>query len=267
MAQLNDSDQYENGKSIFVFICNHHFGNLENDETFSGRYREGAILDATKLACAIKGSFYIEYIEHHDKTAEEIREIIQTVKDKVNNEEYHSLFLCISSHGESNKVFGTDEKAVNIEQEIINPLHNNQCPGLEGRPKIFFMNACRGSTNPDYVPRDSVKIDDASSMFEIISPIKELSVYSKVGDYMVVYSTPNDFSSLRYPKEGSPLIQTLSNEIIRLSEEPNCKRTTLQHLIESVKQKVYQQYTLVLVVENALVKDLYLPFKGNLFMP
>ena len=255
--------EYKSGNSLFVSICNHHFGNLENDETFRGRIREGAILDATKLTKAITGSLNTEYIEHHDKTAEEIRKIIQTVKDKVNNGEYHSLFFCISSHGERNSIFGADEKAINIEEEIINPLHNHKCPGLEGRPKIFFMNACRGSTNPNYIPRDSAKSDDASSMFEIISPIKELSVYSKVGDYMVVYSTPNDFSSIRYPKEGSPLIQTLSNEIIRLSEEPNCKRTTLQHLIESVKQKVYQQYTLVLVVENALVKDLYLPFKGN----
>lgn len=52
-----------------------------------------------------------------------------------------AIFL---SHGDEKGILGSDSKTVSI-NEIIKKFSNENCNGLIGKPKIFFISACRGS--------------------------------------------------------------------------------------------------------------------------
>ena len=70
---------------MFVHICNMHFGGrLDGDETFQGdvRYRKGAEKDLSSIKCAAQ-FLDVEYLEYTDKTADEIRGIIEEAKMKM----------------------------------------------------------------------------------------------------------------------------------------------------------------------------------------
>nr|KAG5688888.1 hypothetical protein BaRGS_016456 [Batillaria attramentaria] len=51
--------------------------------------------------------------------------------------------LCMLSHGEEGYVFGTDGKRIPLD-EIFLLFDNHRCPALMNKPKIFFIQACRG---------------------------------------------------------------------------------------------------------------------------
>jgi len=68
-------------------------------------------------------------------------------KDKENQLDYSCFVLCILSHGSENKVYGTDGSGASgaIDISDITSLFNaSNCPGLAGKPKLFFIQACQG---------------------------------------------------------------------------------------------------------------------------
>lgn len=58
--------------------------------------------------------------------------------------------VCLLSHGEEGYVFGTDGKKIPLD-EIFMMFDNTQCRGLIGKPKVFFIQACRGGLSCRYV--------------------------------------------------------------------------------------------------------------------
>ena len=54
-----------------------------------------------------------------------------------------ACIICLLSHGEEGFMFGTDGKKIPLE-EIFLLFDNRHCPALLNKPKIFFIQACRG---------------------------------------------------------------------------------------------------------------------------
>ena len=52
--------------------------------------------------------------------------------------------ICVMSHGDSGSVSGSDDKPVNIQQDILRPFQADQCPELSGKPKVVLIQACQG---------------------------------------------------------------------------------------------------------------------------
>ena len=66
----------------------------------------------------------------------------------------YDCFVCvILSHGQKDGIYGTDEELIKIEA-ITSFFRRKKCPSLEGKPKIFLIQACRGSQR-DRVPVES----------------------------------------------------------------------------------------------------------------
>lgn len=65
-------------------------------------------------------------------------------------EESHSdsncCILVLLSHGEEGYIFGTDGLKIPM-SGIFGMFDNANAPGLVGKPKIFFVQACRGGMN------------------------------------------------------------------------------------------------------------------------
>ena len=81
---------------------------------------------------------------HKNLTAEEMK---STAEGYSRMKHHGVFFLIILSHGgEGDVVYGTDGKKVKVEQ--LKGLFNvKNCPSLAAIPKIFMIDACRGSRN------------------------------------------------------------------------------------------------------------------------
>ena len=83
------------------------------------------------------------------------REMLLLLKETAEKDfSRYDCFVCvILSHGSKDGIYETDEEVINI--EAITPLfRRDECPSLEGKPKIFLIQACRGNQR-DRVPVES----------------------------------------------------------------------------------------------------------------
>ena len=50
---------------------------------------------------------------------------------------------CLLSHGADGAIFGTDGQEIDL-NILLDMLDNHQCPALRGKPRLVFIQACRG---------------------------------------------------------------------------------------------------------------------------
>ncbi|XP_053125810.1 caspase-3-like [Hemicordylus capensis] len=113
--------------SIFYGKENH----LEN--------RQGAEREANKLFIALSNCNYAVQL-HHNLTVTEI----VTLYEKECQENHGDYFVSIiSSHGDEGIIYDCEGQPVQLTQ-IYQALSPQRCHNLAGKPKIFFIQACRG---------------------------------------------------------------------------------------------------------------------------
>ena len=62
---------------------------------------------------------------------------------RANHSTFDCLIVAILSHGIEGHIYGTDEGLLKIDDMVI--LFSGQnCPTMAGKPKLFFLQACRG---------------------------------------------------------------------------------------------------------------------------
>ncbi|XP_034292866.1 caspase-3-like [Pantherophis guttatus] len=130
-----------------VIIVNHQFLQAKGL-----RPRVGARREADKLFRALSKCNYDVKL-FLDLTAKEIEEVYE----KESQAEHGKCFVSIlSSHGEEGSIMDCQGQALNLTciYKILSP---ERCPHLAGKPKIFFIQACRGNRFDDgiYLETDS----------------------------------------------------------------------------------------------------------------
>ena len=89
---------------------------------------------------------------HDNLTTSEILKLLTDMSEK--DFSRFDCFVCvILSHGSKDGIYGTDDEVIKIEA-ITKLFRRDECPSLEGKPKIFLIQACRGSQQ-DRVPVES----------------------------------------------------------------------------------------------------------------
>ncbi|XP_077534649.1 uncharacterized protein LOC144146580 [Haemaphysalis longicornis] len=73
----------------------------------------------------------------------EIKEVLKEVAAEKQQRNSECLVVVLSSHGHEQGLYGTDGYCVDL-QQIYDLFDNNNCPALQGKPKLFFIQACRG---------------------------------------------------------------------------------------------------------------------------
>ena len=136
---------------------------------------------------------------HQNLQAKEIEDLINSIAS-LDHTKYDSFVMCISSHGEGNHfVFGTDSIRVNI-YTLIRRLQ--QCPTLAGKPKLFFIQACR-------VAPPDLAVSDGGSVLPL-SHNPEADVY-------IAWATTRDQSAYRSPTLGSWFVVALREVLVEKS--------------------------------------------------
>ena len=140
--------------------------NIEWQQDKEGRplmsRRDGAEEDAEALKRSLDAIGYTVELREN-LTGDGMKDELTKVRDKHVKICDDSFVCCILSHGGSYGVFGVDKKCVPINHfsKILEP---DVCPQLKHKPKMFFIQACRGrevsepidggtSTSDEIMPR------------------------------------------------------------------------------------------------------------------
>ncbi|XP_066148204.1 caspase-like [Euwallacea fornicatus] len=209
VGQHPDDEFYDMGHKNrgIALIFNHtHFDSIMYKE------RKGTEHDSAALRALLrKLSFHVEVYE--DYTLKEIRNSLRVVS-RMNHSENDCLVIAVLSHGRTSGRIAARDNDYTID-EMIKVFNGHYCPSLVGKPKLFFIQACRGD-NLD----SGVHVQCDSSEESIVYKIPAMA------DILIMYATVEGYAAWRDQTKGSWFIQTL----VRKLEEHHNQRDLMSIL-------------------------------------
>ena len=129
------------------------------------------------------------------------------------------FIVIILSHGNDGVVFSSDDKEIHI-ADIEKEFHNSKCRSLQGKPRIFIIDACRGQEEVSQITSSTKTIPKkpftSASIFQQSRQIED----PEKADVAIIYATtPGDVSYFD-ETEGSLFTQLFEN-VMREGIEKN----------------------------------------------
>ncbi|XP_047676959.1 caspase-8-like isoform X2 [Tachysurus fulvidraco] len=195
---------------------------------------------------------------YRDQTAEQMKDIFG--KYSKQKHEGDCFVCCILSHGNSDGVQGTDGKFVQG-SDIFDLFNGTFCPSLINKPKVFFIQACRGKQYHQQVKVQSDGHVEENAGEEKVEEEEELEADAvKItipagADVLVARSTVKGYLSFRQ-SSGSWFIQCLCEQLkmccqrgediqsILLKVNDEVSRKAGKHMDNDAKQMPVQKVTL-----------------------
>ena len=175
---------------------------IVNKEFRGSAPREGADKDRDNLQQMFI-NLTVTYSVHENKTSEEMSSILKEFADS--QTETSIVFVAISTHGgENNSIQGTDHVSINIDG-IIDLFQKNE--KLRGKPKIFLIQACRG-TLVDFSTTHSSDCYESGTYESDAIPVEQ-TFASNTSDVLIAYATSNKHKAWRDKTNGSWFITEL----------------------------------------------------------
>jgi len=128
---------------------------INNERFQKQKDREGTHIDEKNLIQTLRYLGYIVEV-YRNCTARNILDIMEEYRLK-DHSSYDSFICCILSHGKQGQIFGSDSFLVPLD-DITRKLDGDKCPTLASKPKMFFLQACRGVMKDSGV--STVEADD-----------------------------------------------------------------------------------------------------------
>lgn len=158
-----------------------------------------------------------------NRTADQIEDDFAKAAQDEDNPSYDAFIGVILSHGRfKDTIAGIDESTIALDV-ILDKFNNKNCPSLRGKPKMFFIQACRGDLADNGVLACSENVTDAISF---MAPHDDASRLPTWTDTVVCYSTVDGFASIRNIITGS----WFGDALIKVFSERACD-SELNHLL------------------------------------
>ncbi|XP_064414347.1 caspase-14-like isoform X1 [Latimeria chalumnae] len=218
--------------------------------------RSGAKEDMINMRKWYK-KFNINFSEKIDPSGKEIIPAFKKFRDEINGS--HSDVSCcvitVMAHGgKGGLIHGTDgaQNAPNV-KDIFDLFNNVQCPKLQKRPKVFIIQACRGSLRDEGV----LQTDDQDvDMFE-----EDNYRLPTMCDTFTVYPTQPGFVAMRNTGYGSLMIK----EMMEVFKDFDGKLHLYDIFVKINKRLTQRTFNfedrpvkVTLVIESTLTEPLYL---------
>uniref|UniRef100_A0A8C2ZQX2 Caspase-8 n=1 Tax=Cyclopterus lumpus TaxID=8103 RepID=A0A8C2ZQX2_CYCLU len=244
-------------RGLCVVINNEHFTGTEL------KSRRGTQEDEKALRRVFTNLGFTVLV-HNDLTAEAMRQELRMLGSR-NFLDEDALVVCVLSHGEMGCVFGTDEQKVHI-QELKQPFTSRRAPTLAGKPKLFFIQACQGSSfqrgSMPYPPRPRQEQGDKQSRLEEdAGPVNGETVPWEA-DFLLGMATVPQCKSFRNTSTGSIYIQELCTQLMRSAEslKNDDILTVLTRVNNEVSKGEYSKYKQMPEPKYTLTKKLVLAY-------
>ena len=189
--------------------------------------RRGSQVDEENLRVTWEYLRYDVRILRNLTASELTRQLMQIALQ--NHEKYDSFVCCILSHGYLDGVYGTDSKPIKI-NDIASLFKGHFCPTLADKPKLFFIQACRGDDEDKGVAVQKDAKGDPDDALRHSLPSE--------ADFLFGYATPPGNVSWRSPRYGSWYISKLCEVFVDYSPQQD-----LLSMLTIVNHKVSEAYT------------------------
>ncbi|KAL6119979.1 casp9 [Pungitius sinensis] len=217
--------------------------------------RKGSNIDCDKLEKRFKALNFIVEVRTNLKQ-KQITHALSALSKK-DHSQCDCCVVIMLSHGTEvshnrfpGAVYGVDGQHVPV-QRITNYLNGQHCPSLQGKPKLFFIQACGGDerdtgfeVSPDEVEPSIGGADDQTDAIPLSSSSDSLSMSDEVdaratlptpSDILVSYSTFPGYVSWRDTQSGSWYVETLDQIL-----EENAATDDLVTMLMMVNHEVSQ---------------------------
>uniref|UniRef100_A0A2K5IT16 Caspase 7 n=1 Tax=Colobus angolensis palliatus TaxID=336983 RepID=A0A2K5IT16_COLAP len=206
------------GKCIII-------NNKNFDKVTGMGVRNGTDKDAAALVKCFR-SLGFDVTVHNDCSCAEMQDLLKKA-----SEEDHTnaaCFACILlSHGEENVIYGKD--GVTPIKDLTAHFRGDRCRTLLEKPKLFFIQACRGTELDDGIQADSGPINDTDANPRYKIPVE--------ADFLFAYSTVPGYYSWRSPGRGSWFVQALCSIL-----EEHGKDLEIMQILTRVNDRVARHF-------------------------
>ncbi|CAL4101399.1 unnamed protein product, partial [Meganyctiphanes norvegica] len=193
--ELNDSNTYKNLSLPrgLVYIFNN---------TFSGKFeRRGSKQDSINLTCLFHNMGYKVNVYPDMSKKASFRKLTEIQSEK-GLKNVDCLIIIIMSHGDARKderrFFANDMEPIELD-DVRYRFTASQCPALDGKPKIFLSNFCRGDISERPFPIVELESD---------APLKYTS-RDAPRDMCTIHASISGYEAKRHKKKGTVFAQSL----------------------------------------------------------
>eukprot|EP00918_Siedleckia_nematoides_P029633 GHVU01063859.1.p1 GENE.GHVU01063859.1~~GHVU01063859.1.p1 ORF type:complete len:283 (+),score=41.73 GHVU01063859.1:123-971(+) len=171
-----------------------------NNKTFDKRTgmneRSGTDIDAAALYQRFK-AWGLEVQVHHNQSCTEMLRIF-TRAAQADHRDSDCFVAAMMSHGDEGIIYGTDS-IIQIDT-LVAPFKGDRCHSLAGKPKLFFIQACRGT-----------KLDHGVEVADSVD--SDIHRIPAEADFLMAYSVVPGYFSWRNSVKGSWFVQALNRVI------------------------------------------------------
>lgn len=196
--------------------------------------RRGTDIDRDNLHNLLK-QLYFEVTVYNDQDDLTALGIVNKLKAFAAKREHiigDASILCLLSHGEEGYIFGTDGKRIPLD-EIFLLFDNHRCPALLNKPKVFFIQACRGGALDRGVKMPLDETDGGPGPQSATSLVQHPSM----SDMLICYPTMEGYFAWRNRERGSWYIEAVVQVFMHYAKsEDIC--AMLNRVNELVSRKV-----------------------------
>lgn len=217
-----------------------------NNKRFTGemKTRTGTDIDADSLEGLFRYlSFEVERVDN--QKGSQIRKLARDLST-ADHSKYDAVIVAILSHGENGQIYGMDEELIPVEQ-LISYFKSSQ--SLAGKPKLFFLQACRGGRMDS-----GVDVPDGFDDSDINTPAVEAFIKKALADdevdaalststlpsdadFLLSYATTPGYVSWRNQARGSWYVDALVQVVYK-----HAPKEHLLDMLTMVNQKVATEY-------------------------
>lgn len=204
---------------------------------------------------------------YHDRFEKEIVQILKNLS-KEDHSANDCLAIFVLSHGDHDVLYAYD-KEYSVDKLLNNFLGKN-CPSLYGKPKLFFLQACRGQL----LDRGIIYNSDNTHQMDQTNVIA-YHVPSTV-DLLIMYATFQRHVSWRNTTTGSWFVQTLCKALNKFARSTDLLTilTSVCHFVAHNKkanltddENIIHEFKQMPCIASTLTKLLYFEEKNNENLP
>ena len=208
---------------LCIIINNHQFFHHTEPEK-AHTERGGAKIDEYNLTQTFR---YLRYkVELHENLTSQRMKDLMMITAQRDHSEYDSFICCILTHGETNLVHGADSEAVNL-LDLAGVM--KMCGTLRGKPKLFFIQACRGDSEDEGFEYSDIQHD---------APNLGTPSIPQEADFFFGYATPQGNAAYRSRRHGSWYISELCKVLTKQAYTHN-----LSSMMKKVNFQVSKAFT------------------------
>lgn len=198
----------------------------------------------------------------------------------LDHSENDCFFLAIMTHGDNGTIYTRSERyTIDI---VTSFFTDENCPTLKGKPRLFFIQACRGgeidtghvikiSEGMMYKLRRKRSHGFANNGESDAGPENvEQEVFDSLheppnnSDFLIVRSTMPNYASFRNTQKGSWFLQALCNELdVNGTNEDILSILTHVNLSVQEHESDVQKYKQILCISSMLTKILTFDVKAR----